>query len=203
MEAMSLSAAVLEHTLVYRLWQLPFAEQKFAPVRAYNDLQRAQRVLDVACGPGTNTHHFARSDYLGVDFNERYIRDARQRHGRNFVVADVRNFTAAPEDRFDFILVNSFLHHLNREDVLGILSHLRSLLAEEGCIHILELVLPENRSIARLLARWDRGKFARSLEEWHTICGELFEPVVFEPYPLTGVGTTLWNMVYFKGRSRR
>jgi ubiquinone/menaquinone biosynthesis C-methylase UbiE len=202
METMSLSAAILEHTLVYRLWQAPFAEQKFAPVLAHNDLQRARRVLDVACGPGTNTHHFAQSDYLGVDFNERYIRNARQRHGRNFVVADVRNFTAAPEDRFDFILVNSFLHHVNTEDLQGILAHLRSMLAEEGCIHILELVLPENRSIARLLARCDRGKFARSLEEWHRIFGELFEPVVFEPYPLTGVGTTLWNMVYFKGRSR-
>ena len=70
---MSLSGAILEHSLVYRLWQAPFAEQKFSPVRAHNDLSRTRRVLDVACGPGTNTHHFAHSDYIGVDFNERYI----------------------------------------------------------------------------------------------------------------------------------
>jgi SAM-dependent methyltransferase len=202
MEPMSLAASILERTLVYRMWQSPFAEQKFSPVLAHNDLDCARRVLDVACGPGTNTKHFAKADYLGVDFNERYIRDARRRHQRNFVVADVRNYSAAPGDRFDFVLVNSFLHHLNTEDVLEILSHLRSLLSEDGSIHILELVLPEDRSVARLLARWDRGKFVRPLEDWRGILSQLFEPVIFEPYALTGMGATLWNMVYFKGRSR-
>ncbi len=199
---MDLAAIVLERTLVYRAWQAPFAAQKFAPVLAHNNLQRVGRVLDVACGPGTNTKHFAGAHYLGIDFNERYIRDARRRHGRDFVVADVRNFVAAPEDRFDFVLVNSFLHHLNTGDVLAILTHLKSLLTEEGHIHMLEPVLPEKPSIARLLARWDRGKFARPLDEWQQIFERLFEPVVFEPYRLSSMGATLWNMVYFKGRPR-
>ncbi len=118
------------------------------------------------------------------------------------MVADVRKYVAAPEDRFDFVLVNSFLHHLDTSDVLGILTHLQSLLAEDGHIHILELVLPEQPSIARVLAHWDRGKFARPLEEWRHLFGRLFEPVIFEPYLLTGLSTTLWNMVYFKGRLR-
>jgi SAM-dependent methyltransferase len=199
---MSLSETLLERTSVYKLWQAPFAEQKFAPVLAHNDLERVQRVLDVACGPGTNTHHFSATDYLGVDVNERYIHSARRRLGRNFVVADVRDFKANPEDRFDFILVNSFLHHLNTEDSINILAHLRSLLTENGHIHILELVLPEGRSVSRALARLDRGKFARPLEEWRNLFDRLFETVVFEPYPLTGAGTILWNMVYFKGKSR-
>jgi SAM-dependent methyltransferase len=199
---MSLATSVLEHTLVYRAWQAPFAGQKFAPVVAHNLLQRVRRVLDVACGPGTNTKYFVGADYLGIDFNERYIQDARRRHGRNFVVADVRNYVAAAEDRFDFVLVNSFLHHLDTNDVLAILTHLRSLLTEDGHIHMLELVLPEKWSIARLLTRWDRGKFARPLEEWQRLFEGLFEPVVLEPYRLTSMGATLWNMVYFKGRSR-
>ena len=50
---MSLVASILERTFVYRLWQAPFAEQKFAPLLAHNDLKRARRVLDVACGPST------------------------------------------------------------------------------------------------------------------------------------------------------
>jgi SAM-dependent methyltransferase len=199
---MSFAENVLERTLVYRAWQAPFAGQKFAPVLAHNSLQRVRRVLDVACGPGTNTKYFAGADYLGIDFNERYIDDARRRHGRNFVVADVRNYVAPPEDRFDFILVNSFLHHLDTKDVLSILTHLRSLLTEDGHIHMLELVLPEKPSVARLLARWDRGKFARPLKEWRRIFEGLFRPVVFEPYRLTGAGATLWSMVYCKGRPR-
>jgi SAM-dependent methyltransferase len=200
---MSLAASMLARTSVYRLWMAPFAEQKFAPVLANNDLRRVRRVLDVGCGPGTNTQHFAHAGYLGVDFNPRYIEDARQRHKRDFLVEDVRNYRAAPEDRFDFILANSFLHHLNTDDVLEILSHLRSLLTEDGHIHALELVLPEERSVARLLARWDRGDYARPREEWQSIFGRLFDPVVVEFYPVTGLGTTLWNMVYFKGMSKR
>jgi SAM-dependent methyltransferase len=199
---MTFSARLLERTFVYRMWQAPFAEQKFAPVLAHNDLPRVHRVLDVGCGPGTSTAHFGESAYLGIDINERYIRHARQRHRRDFLVADVRNYVAGPEDRFDFILANSFLHHLNTDDVLGILSHMRSLLTDDGTIHALELVMPRDRSIARLLAHWDRGKFARSEDEWQSIFGKIFEPVVVEFYPLTGLGTTLWNMVYFKGRPK-
>jgi SAM-dependent methyltransferase len=199
---MSLATSMLEQTFVYRAWQMPFANQKFTPVLAHNSLHSVRRVLDVACGPGTNAKHFAGSDYLGIDFNERYIRDARRRYGRNFVVADARTFAVSPQDRFDFILVNSFLHHLDTNDVVALLIHLRSLLTDDGHIHVLELVLPEGTSIARLLARWDRGKFARPLAEWQRIFEEIFEPVVLEPYCLTGMGITLWNMVYLKGRAR-
>jgi len=199
---MSLAETALDHSLVYRLWQAPFAEQKFVPVLANNDLRRVRRVLDVGCGPGTNTQHFAQVDYLGIDFNQRYIESARRRHKRDFVVADVRDYRATPGEQFDFVLANSFLHHLNTEDVLGILSHLRSLLTEDGHVHALELVMPEERSIARLLAQWDRGDFARPAEEWRTIFSTHFEPVVLEFYPLTLMGTVLWNMVYFKGKPR-
>lgn len=199
---MGLAETLLEQSFVYRGLQAPFAEQKFAPVLVHNDLTRVRGVLDVACGPGTNTKHFAHTRYLGIDFNERYIRDARRRHARDFLVADARTYASTPQDRFDFVLVNSFLHHLNTSDVLGILSNLRSLLTDDGHIHMLELVLPPGRSISRMLAHWDRGKFARPLEEWRVLFGQLFEPVVFEPYPLKGMGATLWNMVYFKGKAR-
>jgi SAM-dependent methyltransferase len=198
---MNFAASILERTFVYRMWQAPFAEQKFAPVIANNDLSRVRRVLDVACGPGTNANHFAHTGYLGIDVNERYIRDARRRYGRDFVAADVLDPNAVSGDQFDFVLVNSFLHHLDSGEVVKILSRLRETLSEDGSIHILELVLPEKRSIARLLAQWDRGKFARPLPEWRRIFNELFEPVLFFPYSLT-MGPNLWNMVYFKGKAR-
>ena len=199
---MTFAEDILAHSLVYRAWQMPFAAQKFAPILAHNSLHAVRRVLDVGCGPGTNTPYFVSTEYLGIDFNERYVEDARRRHARSFLVADVRSYVAAPEDRFDFVLVNSFLHHLNTKDVRAVLTHLRSLLTEDGHIHMLELVLPDRPCIARLLARWDRGKFARPLEEWQQLFEGLFDPVVFESYRLTSMGATLWNMVYFKGRAR-
>ncbi len=193
----------LEWTVGYRLWMAPFAERKFAPILAHNDLAGgAKRVLDVGCGPGTNTRHFAQSSYLGLDINERYVSDARRRYGREFRAVDVTRYEADPEERADFILLNSFLHHVTTPDARRILAHLSTLLTDDGHIHILDLVLPEKHSVARRMAQWDRGEYARPLDEWRALFEESFEPVLFEPYRVGAAGVTLWNMVYFKGQAR-
>lgn len=193
---------LLESPWLYRAWQAPFAEQKFAPILLHNDLREARRVLDVGCGPGTNSKYFAHTDYLGIDINEDYIEDARRRYRRPFVTYDVRNYRPTQSGFFDFVLVNSFLHHLDCQDAHNILTHVNTVLAEDGHVHILELMMPMDPSVSRMLARWDRGRFARSREEWEKIFFNIFEPVIFESYPLTGAGVTLWNMIYFKGKRK-
>jgi SAM-dependent methyltransferase len=198
-----LHARLMENALAYRVWQAPFAERKVLPLFAHNDVGRARRVLDVGCGPGTNTHHFAGADYLGIDFNPAYIESARHRHGRDFIVADVTTYQVPADGRFDFILANSLFHHIDDASTARILSHLATLLTDDGHVHILDLVLPDEPSISRLLARADRGDYPRPLEKWRTLFTVAFEPVVFEPYPLGAAGVTLWSMVYFKGRARR
>lgn len=197
-----MTASVLEHTIVYRLWQAPFAERKFAPIRSRPDLARARRVLDIGCGPGTNTHHFAHAEYLGLDINPRYIAAARHRTGRNFLVADATTYQVDPTERFDFIFVNSFFHHVDTPAVRRILSHVATLLTDDGAIHILDLVRPPRPGPAATLARLDRGHFARPEAEWRALFEESYRPVIFEPYPLGALGVTLWQMVYFKGQRR-
>jgi SAM-dependent methyltransferase len=196
-------ARLMENTLVYRVWQAPFAERKLAPLFAHNDVASARRVLDVGCGPGTNTHHFAHAEYLGIDFNPAYIESARRRHGRDFVVADVTRYEVADEGRFDLILANSLFHHIDTENTRRILAHLATLLAPDGHVHICDLILPARASVARLLARADRGDHPRPLDEWRTLFTEAFEPVAVEPYQLGVRGVDMWNMIYFKGRARR
>jgi SAM-dependent methyltransferase len=203
METMSLTETLLEQSTVYRWWQAPFAAQKFAPVLAHTNMRRIHSVLDVGCGPGTNSGQFAHTKYLGIDINADYIESARQSYGRDFIIADARTYRVAPESRFDFILVNSFLHHIATADVMELLTHLRTLLTDDGCIHILEPVLPVGWPVARLVARADRGKFVRPLQEWKSIFSAIFCPIVVEPYPLRGAGITLWNMLYFKGSAQK
>jgi SAM-dependent methyltransferase len=200
---MSLKDALLERSLVYRAWQAPFAERKLAPLRAHNDFASIRRVLDVGCGPGTNAPHFAHADYLGVDLNPRYVDDARRRHGRRFVVADVTEYRVDPGERFDFILVNSLFHHVDDTGTRRVLAHLAELLTDDGHVHVLDLVLPGRPSLSRRMARWDRGRHPRPLGAWRALFEEHFEPVVFEPYPLGVAGLELWSMVYFKGKARR
>jgi len=195
-------ARLMENTVAYRLWQTPFAEKKLVPLYAHTDPARARRVLDVGCGPGTNTAHFASADYLGIDINPAYIESARQRHGREFIVADVTKYNVVPEQRFDLILANSLFHHIDSASTRRILAHLATLLSDDGYVHIFDLVLPARASISRFLARADRGEYPRPLDEWHELFTSAFEPVVFEPYPLGAAGITLWNMIYFKGPAR-
>lgn len=204
---MSILDAIMRQPLIYRLWMGPFAEEKFAPIAAHNDLARIHRVLDVGCGPGTNAEHFSQVEYLGIDLNEQYIRDAERRLGasqgrRRFLAVDAAKYVAPPGERFDFVLVNSFFHHVDDATVSAILSNLSNLLTDDGHLHIVELVLPESMSVARLLARCDRGNFPRPLEEWRRLFCESFEQVLFEPFDLDRGGLTLWKMVYFKGKAR-
>jgi SAM-dependent methyltransferase len=192
----------MANTTAYRLWQAPFVHQKLAPVLSHTDLSRVRRVLDAACGPGTNTRFFAHADYLGIDINGRYLDYARRIYGRRYLQADLLNYNGEGEGRFDFVLVNSFFHHVDDADTRGILMRLRGLTAPGGHIHIVDLVLPESPGIARFLARNDRGSFARTLDHCRTLFDAYFEPVVFERYRISFAGITLWNMVYFKGKPR-
>ena len=202
MSALKRFSFVMDHAAIYRAWQAPFARAKFAPILRHNDMSRVRRVLDVGCGPGTNAAVFRGTRYVGLDFNARYIEAARRQHAGEFIVADACSYSAPPADRFDFILMNSLLHHIETQDVRRMLAQLAAQLTPDGRIHILDLVLPPQACLARYLARSDRGDFPRPLEAWRALFAESFEPVVFEPYSVGCCGCSLWNMVYFKGRAR-
>ncbi len=191
--------SLLEHPAVYAAWQAPFAAQKFAPVEKWLRGRTIRRVLDVGCGAGTNAGRFKDVDYVGIDINERYLQAARARFRGHFLQADLTSADLSSLGTFDMILANSFLHHVTDADVERILAQLLRLLAPDGTIHILDLVLPAHMSLARMMARIDRGGYARPLERWRALFGAAFEPILFEPYFLGG---RLWSMVYFQGRRK-
>jgi SAM-dependent methyltransferase len=194
---------ILEIPLVYRLWMAPWAERKLAPVLSRVDLSRVRRVLDVGCGPGTNTPHFQGVDYLGIDINEQYVEQARRRFGKRFIAADVTQYRVADDERFDLILVNSLLHHIDGESSHRLLSHLGGLLSDDGRVHIIELVRPPEKGMPRRLADWDRGEYPRPAGEWRDHFNQVFHEVAWEPFELHALGVKLWEMVYYQGRARR
>ena len=195
-------SGIMGNTTAYRLWQAPFEDAKIAPALHHNNFNRIQRVLDVGCGPGTNCRYFEKSDYTGFDINPSYIRYAQKKYKRNFVVQDVCSFEAAEGDRFDFILLNSLLHHLSDDETHRILGQLGKLVSQGGFVHIVDLVLPDRSGIPRWLAKSDRGDFPRPLAAWEEIFTTYFGTAVFEPYPVKLFGIDLWNLVYFKGEPK-
>jgi SAM-dependent methyltransferase len=194
---------IMEYPWAYSLWQAPFINAKFAPIRKHNDLTTVRRILDVGCGPGTNAAFFSHTDYVGLDINPAYIKRARQKYGRTFVETDVCTYSPPSDQRHDFVLVNSLLHHLDDAGTDRILRTVRDVLVEGGCIHIIDLIVPETRCIARCLAESDRGDYPRPFGVWKELLSRYFEPVVHEPFPVGFAGIELWRMLYFKGRPRK
>jgi SAM-dependent methyltransferase len=190
---------ILEHPTVYAAWQAPFVAQKFAPVEQRIRHLDMKRVLAVGCGPGTNATRFAGADYVGVDINERYLAIARAKYPGQFIQADLQVADVSSLGTFDTILVNSFLHHLPDDAVRRILRQLQTMLDREGTVHILELVLPDRPSLASIMARLDRGRYARQLTAWRELFEVHFEMLSIEPYTFGG---GLWAMVYFEGKAR-
>jgi SAM-dependent methyltransferase len=191
---------ILEVPFVYRAWQGPFAAKKMSPIVRNNDLSHPGRVLDIGCGPGTNARYFAGTDYVGVDFNPEYIRNAQARYpGMNFVAADATAYQ--PAQPFDFILLNSLLHHLDDDQVATVLSTARAKLAPSGHVHIIEL-LTSGRVLPGALARMDRGKFARPLQRWKQLFSQHLTEVLSEPFTVGLAGLGMWELLYFKGRSK-
>ena len=184
---------------MYAAWQAPQVAQKFAPVERRLARSNIRRVLDVGCGPGTNAGRFAGADYVGVDINEHYLSIARTKHKGRFVQADLETADLAGLGMFDTILVNSFLHHIPDDAVDRVLGQLRRLLTPTGALHSIEVVIPDRRSIATLMARLDRGRYARRLKAWRALFEPHFEPLAFEPFKVIG---GLWVMVYMQGGAR-
>lgn len=189
---------LLEHPAVYAAWQRPFVEKKFAPVERRLRDRPIRRVLDVGCGPGTNAPRFSGADYVGVDINEEYLAIARSKYAGRFLRADLESADLSSFGTFDVILVNSFLHHLPDAAVMRLLGQLARLLEPDGRIHILELVLPRRMSLEKVMARLDRGRFARPLTAWQVLFTAHFDAAVVEPYTVAG----LWAMVYFQGKKK-
>jgi SAM-dependent methyltransferase len=190
---------LLELPLVYRTWQAPFASAKLKPFLAQVDPGRTRRVLDIGCGPGTNASVFAGADYVGIDINPDYIRQASSRYPGRWVVGDVTDESIFPNEQFDCVFANSLMHHLDDRSVRNLLRRMARLTAADGRVHVLDLVLPTRASAGRLLARLDRGRFARPIEQWRSLFAEHLREERFQPYAYGLPFVPLWQMVYFVG----
>ena len=163
---MKLATQIMEITHAYRLWQAPLRRRNLRPSWPTMTCARRGGCWTWAAGRA-RTHRTFPTRTIWASITTCAISSMPgRRHGRDFLVADITRPVLAPAARFDFILINSFLHHVDTPSARGLLSQLSALLTEDGHVHILDLVLPARPSVARLLARLDRGEFPRPLEDW-------------------------------------
>jgi SAM-dependent methyltransferase len=196
----------LDLSWVYLAWQAPFVEQKLVPFRRRHPGLPFRRILDVGCGPGTNTGAFLRTNpnYLGIDLNPGYIAGAKRRFGdQYFMVGDASKIEIPEGERFDCIFINSMLHHMTDDQVRSLLKSTAGLLAPDGSVYIIDIYAPESNGLVRTLALADRGQYVRTLSKLRdTVQAELVTQYD-ETYTLHLGGIDLWAMAYFEGIPRQ
>lgn len=188
---------LLSHPAVYRLWQSPFAAQKLKPVVESGRVSAARRVLDLGCGPGTNARSFDRAEaYVGIDLSEAYVAYASKHFSGDFRVADV---TVGQPDlgKFDLVLMNSLMHHLDDVSAGLLLSRIPALVAPGGEVQIIDLVLAE-AGLPRRLAPADRGAFPRSVDSWREMVSSAMQATEVSSFHV-GLGPlAFWELVHVR-----
>ncbi|MBX3166286.1 MAG: class I SAM-dependent methyltransferase [Candidatus Eremiobacteraeota bacterium] len=191
---------ILESPAIYLLWQGPFVRKKIAPVLRDLDECAPRRVLDVGCGPGTNTRFFGPAvDYVGVDLSPEYVDYAKRKHGRPFFVCDVAR-DPLPEGPFDVVLINSLMHHLDDDQVAALLTKVKKILAPEGEVQIVDLILPPRSGLTRFLALRDRGKYPRSTEHWQQLFNRHLAVRHYRPFKVGLFGIPMWELCHVRGQ---
>jgi len=134
-------------------------------------------VLDVGCGTGEIISGLPEVTYVGIDHNHEYITKAIKRHGTRgrFLVLDVNDAEFKALGQFDRILLLAVLHHLGDEECLRMLPNLHEALAPGGLLVTLDpAIVRGQHPIARLLARLDRGRYARSVARYRALIEKSF-----------------------------
>jgi ubiquinone/menaquinone biosynthesis C-methylase UbiE len=138
------------------------------------------RVLEVGCGTARMLDHFSVSSYVGIDNNHQYIADARRRYGNRgeFIVADVRNLSLDPSQRYDIVLALGLLHHIDDQTVAQLFSGMRRRLADGGRMVTGDAAFVRGQPLfARLMVTLDRGRHVRTPEEYQALARQCFGKV--------------------------
>jgi SAM-dependent methyltransferase len=168
----NLKNLILESPLGYRLWSKPLSSPKNEAISALLlkiDNKKA-RILDIGCGPGTNSHLFEAYDYLGLDLNPEYIESAKKKFPLlSFQVADAANLKIE-NGKFDIILINSLMHHLSDNECKSLMQGVLPILSEDSVIIVQEPLIPnKNQKLMELMMKQDRGDYFRSIEGWNDV----------------------------------
>lgn len=174
---------ILSTPIVYGTFQRLVGARRLCAVLAERHIRASPgaRILDVGCGRGDILEALPEVDYVGVDTNRRYIESARARHGRRgrFLRADASDDSViASEGRFEIVLAIGILHHLDDDDVHGLMRLAASKLAEGGRLVTLDGVLvPGQPRLVRWMLERDRGECVRTEEGYRRLAEAHFHEV--------------------------
>jgi SAM-dependent methyltransferase len=168
-------------------------------IAKYVPYTTGKKILDLGCGPASYTHLFSCQDYLGIDIAWEYIRYSRNKYPDykfikcNFL--DLEEYSVGEANhKFDVILANGLLHHLDDKTASEYLLKAKSILNDGGYLIAIDGCIYQMQSrLRRFIVLSDRGKFVRTPEEYLSLAyksgftkcnSKLEERILAIPYSL-------------------
>lgn len=145
--------------------------------KEYIQATSGNRVLDIGCGPGDIVEYMPSIDYVGFDFNQKYIDSAvRNYKGRGlFFCGKVGEMSVDNPGSFDIALATGVLHHLSDNEALELFKTAKEALKSGGRLVTLDGCFVSGQSkIARFIIASDRGQFVRTREEYLKLASNVF-----------------------------
>ncbi len=172
---MSLIDTILESSTCYAIWSAFFNAEKIKAIKLSLPDLKAKKVLDLGCGPATNTKIFLEADYTGIDINPRYIEKAKGAYPQfQFFTQSILALELKGQ-KYDVILMNSIIHHLSDFEVTKLFTDLKSYLKPGGTIILSEPLLPTPKDgFKYYMMRLDRGRHFRTYEGYCSLFDKYF-----------------------------
>lgn len=152
------------------------AERSRILVRDYIQPKASDRILEIACGPGTIVPYLGAAQYVGFDANPHYIERARKRFPHaQFVCDQVGAYSLPQQNCFDTVLALGIVHHLDDAEAVQLFRVAHDALKPGGKLITLDGVWANNQSAAeRYLLSRDRGHFVRDEPGYNQLAAQVF-----------------------------
>jgi cyclopropane fatty-acyl-phospholipid synthase-like methyltransferase len=180
---------IFNFPIIYELFQNLVGAENFRSrlINQFIKPSPSTKVLDIGCGPGTMRGHLPEKiDYVGLDFNVKYITRAQNKYRTcsRFYCVDVKDLHRLLRDeKFDIVIAIGLLHHLNNASAMDLIETVYHILKEGGRLITCDCVfIPNQSKIAKYIISKDRGQNVRTCKGYiDLVKKELFFLETFMP----------------------
>ncbi len=170
---------LLANPVLYRLFRASVVRRSYtARISEHVRAREGDRVLDIGCGTGSMLISLPPVDYVGVDGSPEYIEAARRIFGERgaFHCRRIGEEEVGELGRFDLVVANGLLHHLDDEGVVEAFRIARRALVPGGRVFTIDPCFAEGQSrLSRLLVSRDRGEHVRRPEGYLGLASRVFD----------------------------
>lgn len=189
---------IMERPLFYNLWSSIHFFPRLNEIKAAIEQSSCPHILDLGCGTGLFKKNYPGCDYVGIDNNARYIGYARKNLRGDFILGDILKLDRyLNSSRFDYIIINGVLHHLEDASVAMLMKNIGAYLNRDGTIIVIDHIYNERLNyVNKLLLKYDRGSFSRTEVSYRTLF-EGFAILSYKEFFIRAGPLVLWTQCRF------